>query len=377
MTTTDDARWMARALRLARRGLYTTDPNPRVGCVLVCDGRVVGEGWHERAGAPHAEVVALRQAGKAARGATCYVTLEPCSHHGRTPPCADALVAAGVVRVVAAMEDPNPRVRGRGLARLRAAGISVACGLMEGLARELNIGFVARMERGRPWLRLKSAASLDGRTAMASGESHWITGPAARRDVQRWRARASAVLTGVDTVLADDPTLTVRPDELGVDPGRQPLRVVVDSRLRTPPAARLFRSPGPVLVATTEGAEAERARALEAAGAEVLALPADDSGRVSLPELFRALAAREVNEIHTEAGARLTGALLAAGLADEWLLYQAPRVLGDAGRGLLHLPELQTLDDAPAWEVQEVVPVGRDWRWHLRPDPSGPEYFSR
>ncbi len=367
MTTTDDARWMARALRLARRGLYTTDPNPRVGCVLVRDGRVVGEGWHERAGGPHAEVVALRQAGEAAHGATCYVTLEPCSHHGRTPPCADALVAAGVARVVAAMEDPNPRVRGRGLARLRAAGISVASGLMAGPARELNIGFVARMERGRPWLRLKSAASLDGRTAMASGESQWITGPAARRDVQRWRARASAVLTGVDTVLADDPALTVRPDELGVDPGRQPLRVVVDSRLRTPPDARLFRCPGPVLVATTAGADAERVRALEAAGAEVLALAADGQGRVSLPELFRALAAREVNEVHTEAGARLSGALLAAGLADEWLLYQAPTVLGDGGRGLFHLPGLQRLADAPAWAVQEVVPVGRDWRWRLRP----------
>jgi len=366
--TTDDARWMARALRLARRGLYTTDPNPRVGCVLVREGRVVGEGWHERAGGPHAEVVALRQAGEAARGATCYVTLEPCSHHGRTPPCAEALVAAGVSRVVAAMTDPNPQVAGRGLARLRAAGIEVESGLMAETARELNLGFVARMTRVRPWVRVKLAASLDGRTALASGESQWITGVAARRDVQRWRAQASAILTGVGTVLADDPALTVRPAELGEDPGRQPLRVVVDSRLRTPPAARLLRQAGPVLVATREDADPARCRALEAAGAEVLPLLADETGRVALPALLAALAAREVNELHVEAGATLAGALVAQGLADELLLYQAPLLLGDEGRGLFRLPALSRLADAPAWTVLEVVAVGRDWRWRLRPE---------
>ncbi len=366
MTTTDDARWMARALRLARRGLYTTDPNPRVGCVLVRQGRVVGEGWHQRAGEPHAEVLALRDAGEAARGATAYVTLEPCSHYGRTPPCAEALVAAGVARVVAAMEDPNPRVAGAGLARLRAAGVAVEVGLMAAEAEALNIGFVSRMRRGRPWLRLKSAASLDGRTALASGESRWITGEPARRDVQRWRARASALITGVDTVLADDPRLDVRPEELGCDPGRAPLRVIVDSRLRTPADARLFRRPGAVLIATVSEDPLPR-RALEAAGAEVLPLPAEASGRVSLAALLEALARREANELHLEAGPTLSGAFLAQGLVDELVLYQAPLFLGHEGRPLFHLPGIHTMGQRLEWRIEEARHLGRDLRLILRP----------
>lgn len=358
-----DSAHMARALRLARRGLYTTHPNPRVGCVIVRDGEIVGEGWHERTGEPHAEVHALRAAGARARGATAYVTLEPCSHHGRTPPCSDALLGAGVARVVAAMCDPNPRVAGQGLARLAAAGVETASGLLEAEARALNPGFVSRMERRRPWVRVKSAMSLDGRTAMASGESQWITGAEARADVQRWRARADAVLTGSGTVLADDPSLNVRLDaaELGIDGElRQPWRVVLDTRLRTPAEARLLGLPGRVLLFSGPGG-AERRAALEARGAEVCELGADARG-LDLQAVLRELAAREINEVHVEAGARLSGALIAAGLADELLLYVASSLLGDTGRGLFALPGLERLSERVELDIRELRSVGRDWR---------------
>ncbi|MDR5868494.1 bifunctional diaminohydroxyphosphoribosylaminopyrimidine deaminase/5-amino-6-(5-phosphoribosylamino)uracil reductase RibD [Halomonas koreensis] len=360
--------WMARALVLARRGLYTTDPNPRVGCVLVRDGRRVGEGWHERAGEPHAEVHALRDAGEAARGATAYVTLEPCSHHGRTGPCAEALVRAGVARVVVAMRDPNPRVAGRGIERLREAGIAVEVGLLEDQARALNPGFVSRMARGRPFVRLKMAMSLDGRTAMDSGESQWITGPRARCQVQRLRARASAVITGVDSVIFDNSRLTVRADQLELDDAeaiaaRQPLRVVVDSRLRLPLAAACLSEPGRTLVATLEAADAERRARLEAAGAEVLALPAGADGRVDLAALLAHLAEREaVNEALLETGATLAGAMLDAGLVDEMQLFVAPTLLGGEARPLFALPGLERMAQQRPLEILDIRAVGRDWR---------------
>lgn len=355
MFSTVDHIYMAQALRLAERGLYSTTPNPRVGCVLVKNDVVVGEGWHERAGEPHAEVHALVDAGLRARGATAYVTLEPCSHHGLTPPCAEALIAAGVTRVVAAMTDPNPLVAGRGLEKLRAAGIETACGLLENEARELNIGFIARMTRGRPWLRLKAAASLDGKTALNNGSSQWITGAAARQDGHRWRARACAILTGFGTVRDDDPQLNVR----GVDTTRQPLKVVVDSRLELPLNARLLAG-GPVLVATAHAA-ADRVAALKAHGVEVLALPNAD-GKVDLAELLLELGRRGINEVHSEAGFKLNGSLLQTGLVDELLLYLAPCLLGDAARGLFNLPELTNLDGKQVLAIHDLRQVGADIR---------------
>ncbi len=354
---------MAHALRLARKGLYTTTPNPRVGCVIVKDGAIVGTGWHERAGEAHAEIHALREAGDAARGATVYVTLEPCAHHGKTPPCADALVRAGVARVVAAMQDPNPSVAGEGLARLAAAGVQVESGLLEAAARELNPGFIKRMLLGHPYVRLKTAASLDGKTALANGASQWITGAAARADAQRLRARACAILTGSGTVLADDPRLDVR----DFDIGRQPLRVVADTRLRTPPQARLLAG-GKALIVCAEP-EPKKMAALEAAGAKILCLPGSD-GRVDLAALLAHLARQGVNELHVEAGARLAGALLAAGLVDEWVHYAAPLVLGEPGRGLFAGLDLTTLEQARAFRVADERRVGRDWRFTLRPDTS-------
>ncbi|HQU15576.1 MAG: riboflavin biosynthesis protein RibD [Chromatiales bacterium 21-64-14] len=361
---------MARALELAALGLYTTDPNPRVGCVLVRDGCVVGEGWHRRAGEPHAEVRALRAAGADARGASAYVTLEPCCHLGRTPPCTDALVEAGVAAVVAAMTDPNPRVAGRGVERLRAAGITVRTGLLEDRARALNPGFARRMESGRPFVRFKSAMSLDGRTALASGFSQWITGAAARADVQRLRARSSAIMVGVDTALADDPSLTVRltPVELGLEPdlpSPQPLRVVVDSRLRLPPAARMIGLPGRTLVATVTD-QGAAGSALAQRGVELVALPGGD-GRVDLAALLTFLGRREINEVLLEGGSVLGGAMLRAGLVDEFVLYLAPHLLGDAGRGLVHLPGLQSMDERIGLEILDVRAVGRDWRIVARP----------
>ena len=365
MRHSDDAHFMSRALEIAARGLYTTDPNPRVGCVLVRDGEIVGEGWHQRAGEAHAEVNAIRAAGQRAKGATAYVSLEPCRHQGRTGPCTEALVAAGVRRVVAAMTDPDPRTAGQGFEALRGAGIEVACGLLEDQARAVNPGFVMRHTRGRPYVRIKMAASLDARTAMADGQSKWITGAAARRDVQRLRARSSAILTGIGTLLADDPALTVRAAELGENIAvRQPLRVVLDRRLRTPVDAALLRQPGTTLIATRSD-DRDTRRKLADAGAEVLCLSdndADRGGRSELATLMAALAGRGVNEVLVEAGATLAGALLGEELVDEIVLYMAPVLLGDTARGLFHLPHIRTLAQRLALEVIEVHAVGSDWR---------------
>lgn len=359
-----DHLFMARALRLARKGIYSTHPNPRVGCVIVRDGEIVGEGWHARAGEPHAEVHALRQAGERARGATAYVTLEPCSHHGRTPPCADALVAAGVDRVVAAMQDPNPQVAGRGLLRLANAGIEVLSGVLEAEARALNVGFIKRMESGLPFVRVKSAMSLDGRTAMASGESQWITGPAARAEVQRLRAQSSVVLSGADTVLADDARLTVRPDELGLGgeatfmaASRPPLRVLVDGRLRVPLSKAFFQA-GPALVATCAAAAA-RDRYL-ADGHELLAVPGSND-HVDLRKLLQELAGRGVNEVLVEAGPRLAGAFARAGLVDEYRIFVAPKLLGSHARPLFELP-LNRMAEAPELQILDMRAVGDDWQ---------------
>ncbi|MDT8894909.1 bifunctional diaminohydroxyphosphoribosylaminopyrimidine deaminase/5-amino-6-(5-phosphoribosylamino)uracil reductase RibD [Halomonas sp. I1] len=360
--------WMARAIQLARHGLYTTHPNPRVGCVLVKEGRLVGEGWHERAGEPHAEIHALRQAGEAARGATAYVSLEPCSHQGRTGPCAVALAEAGVVRVVVAMRDPNPLVAGRGIEHLRRAGVEVVEGVLENEARELNPGFIARMARGRPFVRLKMAMSLDGRTAMRSGESQWITGPYARREVQRLRARSSAVMTGVESVIFDNSRLTVRAEQLELDNAeaiaeRQPLRVVVDSRLRLPQAAACLREPGRTLVATVDDHDDEHRERLEEAGAEVVVLPAGAEGHVDLASLLTYLAEHEVaNEVLLETGATLAGAMLDAGLIDEMQLFVAPTLLGGEARPLFELPGLTRMDEQRPLDIRDIRAVGNDWR---------------
>ena len=346
---------MARALQLAERGLWTTSPNPRVGCVLVRDGGIVGEGWHEKAGEPHAEVHALRAAGAKARGATAYVTLEPCSHHGRTPPCAEALIAAGVSRVVAAMTDPNPLVAGKGLALLQAAGIETASGLLDNEARELNIGFVARMTRGRPWLRLKAAASLDGKTALNNGVSQWITGPEARRDGQRFRARACAILTGIGTVRDDDPQLNVR----DLETSRQPLRVVVDSKLEIPLTARILQGGTTLIVGAIENAE-KMAR-LRSTGNLVEILP-NASGKVDLLALLELLAQRGINEVHAEAGFKLNGSLLRDGLVDELLLYLAPCLIGDNASGLFNLPELTNLSGKKMLQIRDLRQIGEDIR---------------
>ena len=354
-----DHGFMARALRLAERGLYSTTPNPRVGCVIVQDREIVGEGWHVRAGGRHAEVHALAVAGERARGATVYVTLEPCSHHGRTPPCAEALLAGGVKRVVAAIEDPNPRVAGRGLASLQEAGVLAECGLLAAEAGELNIGFVARMTRCRPWLRLKLAASLDGKTALQNGASQWLTGPAARQDGHRWRARACAILTGIGTVRHDDPQFNVRGIEALAGAVLQPLKVVVDSRLELPLAARLLGE-GKVLVAA---ALADRAKieALAQRGAEVVLLPGA-GGRVDLPSLLAELARRGINEVHAEAGFALSGSLLGAGLVDELLLYLAPCLLGDAARGMFDLAPLASLAGRRRLAIRDLRALGPDLR---------------
>ena len=360
MTSAIDHTYMAHALQLAERGLYTTDPNPRVGCVLVRGGVVVGEGWHERAGGPHAEINALRQAGAQAAGATAYVTLEPCSHHGRTPPCSAALIEAGVTRVVAAMQDPNPQVAGSGLQILQQAGIETASGVLAAAAVVLNPGFVKRMHTGMPWVRCKLAMSLDGRTAMASGESQWITGAPARRDVHRLRARASAILTGIDTVLADNPALTVRLEESATIAVQQPLRVVLDSRLRMPADAQLLGLPGETLLLTGVTQPEQHAR-LARAGVTRVALPLQD-GRLDLAAVLRYLGELELNEIHVEAGATLCGALLQAGLVDELVVYMAPQLMGDAARGLFALPGLERMAQCVKLSVTDIRAVGDDWR---------------
>jgi diaminohydroxyphosphoribosylaminopyrimidine deaminase/5-amino-6-(5-phosphoribosylamino)uracil reductase len=344
--------FMARALRLAERGKATTHPNPRVGCVVVRDGLIAGEGFHLRAGQPHAEVLALRDAGDRAAGADVYVTLEPCAHHGRTPPCVDALIAAKVGRVWAAMQDPNPLVAGKGLARLREAGIETHVGVMGDQAARLNRGFISRMTRGRPWLTLKLAASLDGRTAMASGESQWITGEAARADVHLLRAEAGAVMTSSATVLQDDPQLTVRLD----GEWRQPDRIVLDTHHRVPPEARVWAGGARRFLLTTEAAAAP------AAGVEVLTVKADSAGRVALDAALQALGGREVNEVLVECGPYLAGAFLQSGLVDEIVVYLAPSLLGHDAQPLAHLPGLVRLDQRVRLRPRDVRLVGEDIR---------------
>jgi diaminohydroxyphosphoribosylaminopyrimidine deaminase/5-amino-6-(5-phosphoribosylamino)uracil reductase len=354
--TNADLEYMARAIQLAERGLFSTDPNPRVGCVLVKDGAVLGEGWHVRAGDGHAEVIALQAAGERARGATAYVTLEPCCHHGKTPPCTDALIAAGVARVVVAMQDPNPLVEGKGLAQLRDAGVRVDVGVLKASAQALNPGFVSRMTRQRPYVRCKFGVSLDGRTALANGRSQWITGEAARLDVHRWRARSSAIITGVGTVLADDPRMTVREVEPGDNP-RQPLRVVLDTNLSTPPTARILSQPGRTMIVTTSE-DGAGAAALQDAGAEVLVVTEFD-----LNALLGYLAEQErCNEAWIEAGSTLAGAFLREGLIDELVLYYAPKIFGNSARGMFRLPEFQTLDEAVSLSIVDARAVGDDWR---------------
>lgn len=368
---TDDHHYMARAIRLAEQGLYTTHPNPRVGCVLVRDGAIVGEGFHRRAGEPHAERHALAAAGERAHGATAYVTLEPCCHHGRTPPCSDGLIEAGVARVVVAMTDPNPRVAGQGIAQLRAAGIQVDQGVLEAQAQALNPGFVARMTRGRPFVRCKLAMSLDGRTAMASGESKWITSEAARRDVQRLRARSDAIVTGIGTVRADDPSMNVRLEVtelpgVGTEDYRlQPLRVVLDPELEMSPGSRMLTLPGNTLVVTASD-DAARHQALEAAGAEVIRLPRHGLG-IDLEQLMQTLAQRGINEVLIESGPTLAGAAVAAGVVDELTIYAAPVLMGSDARGLLNLPALTEMKDRIALEVMDLRMVGSDLRIRVKP----------
>ncbi|MDM8547398.1 bifunctional diaminohydroxyphosphoribosylaminopyrimidine deaminase/5-amino-6-(5-phosphoribosylamino)uracil reductase RibD [Candidatus Venteria ishoeyi] len=361
----NDEYYMAQALRLAEQGLWTTDPNPRVGCVLVKDEQIVGQGWHQRAGEGHAEVNALNDAGDAARGATAYVTLEPCCIHGRTPPCTDALIKAGVARVVTAMQDPNPQVIGNGIKQLQAAGIEVKTGVLQADAEKLNPGFISRMCKGRPYVRCKLAMSLDGRTAMKSGESYWITGEAARRDAQSLRARSSAIMTGVGTVLTDNPSMNVRPGELPEhfsipENLRQPLRIVVDHHLSLPADAKLLGLPGQTLVVTASD-DPESQADLKAAGAEVLYLPAKEGG-IDLAALCQLLGDQEINELHLECGANLAGAMLRAKLIDELVLYVAPVLMGDSARGLFHLPGLELMAERIPLKIADMRAVGQDWR---------------
>nr|WP_295711925.1 bifunctional diaminohydroxyphosphoribosylaminopyrimidine deaminase/5-amino-6-(5-phosphoribosylamino)uracil reductase RibD [uncultured Halomonas sp.] len=372
----DDHRYMARALKLARKGLYTTDPNPRVGCVIVLDEQVVGEGFHVRAGEPHAEIHALAAAGERAHGATAYVTLEPCSHTGRTGPCAVVLKEAKVSRVVIAMQDPNPQVSGQGIRLLEDAGIKVAVGLLESEARALNPGFIARMTLQRPFVRLKMAMSLDGRTAMGSGESQWITGPEARTQVQRLRARSSAILSGVESIIMDDSRLTLRSEQLQLANTedvlqRQPLRVILDTRLRLPLAAACLREPGRTLVMTTPAHSDEKRARLTEAGAEVHVLPAGHDGRIDLALMLRWLADNEqVNELLVETGATLAGAMLDAALVDELQLFVAPTLLGGEARPLFALPGLSRMADQRRLTIHDMRAVGRDWRIIASPQPT-------
>jgi diaminohydroxyphosphoribosylaminopyrimidine deaminase / 5-amino-6-(5-phosphoribosylamino)uracil reductase len=389
----EDARYMARALYLARKGMYTTDPNPRVGCVLVKGGGVIAEGWHKRAGEAHAEVDALNNLADTPEGATAYVTLEPCSHHGRTPPCCEALVKAGIKRVVAAMQDPNPLVAGRGLDFLKQNGVEVEFGLLEEDARALNQGFIKRMTEGRPFVRSKLAMSLDGRTAMASGESKWITSEASRADVQKLRAQSSAILTGINTVLADDPSLTARLDEEVT----QPVRVILDSNLQMPLTAKMLGLSGRTIILTCEPSPFEkpedkvppvlrqaqdernqnltarpesfndaqesliegRIQQLKSAGAEIFLLPELD-GRLDLNEVMKFLAQQQINEILVEAGAILNGGLLQANLVDEWVIYMAPKILGDQGKGLFHMPDLVELAACKNLNIKDIRMFGNN-----------------
>lgn len=367
----EDFGHMAHALRLARQGLFTTRSNPRVGCVLVRDGRVVGQGFHRRPGGAHAEVFALEDAGGNARGATAYITLEPCCHFGRTPPCTETLIASGIERAVIAARDPDSRVSGQGMDRLRKAGIPVTEGVLEGDARALNPGFFSRMERQRPWVRVKSAMSLDGRTALADGASAWISGEASRRDVQFLRARSSAILTGVGTVSADDPGLNLRlsPADLRIEAHAevaQPLRVVLDTRMRVSPAARMFSLPGPCLV-IAGSPDVSRQAALEDSGVEVAVAGTDREGRVDLRSVLRLLAEREINEVQVEAGSTLVGSLLRDGLVDELVVYMATLLLGSDARSLAELPPVRSMAERMTLRLHDLRRVGNDLRLDLRP----------
>ena len=361
MFTADDHQFMARALRLAEQGLYSTMPNPRVGCVIVKDNKIVGEGAHLKAGEPHAEIFAMRQAGEQAKGATAYVTLEPCSHTGRTPPCSQALINSGIAKVIVAMQDPNPQVSGNGLAQLQAHNIEVETGLMERQAKELNPGFIARMTRDRPFVRSKIAASLDGKTALNNGASQWITGEAARQDVQHWRARACAILTGVGTVLADNPSISVR----GMDIGRQPLKVIVDSQLQMPTSANILDG-GNVLIAFAIDSQNKAAQLL-AAGAELLCIP-NGQGKVCLKTLLSHLAGQQINEVMCEGGESLNGALMAQGLLDELLIYYAPKLMGCAAKGMFAMPEFTGMNQAIALDILDVRQIGADIRLRAKPN---------
>jgi len=350
--------YMARAIQLAKKGRYTTDPNPRVGCVLARNDLIIGEGWHVKAGLGHAEVEALKNV-QNAKGSTAYVTLEPCSHHGKTPPCCDALIKAGVSRVVVAMQDPNPLVSGRGLEKLRAAGIEVSCGVLQEDAQTINRGFIKRMTENRPFVRSKLAMSLDGRTAMASGESKWITSAEARADVHRLRAENSAILTGINTVLADDPALNARVTWDVV----QPVRVVLDSRLQMPVAARMAKLEGRSLILTCSQDERKQ-QALQEVGFEVYKLP-EKNGRLDLHAVMNFLAQQQINELLVEAGSILNGALLAEVLVDEWVVYLAPCILGDQGRGLFSVPGLKSMADKRSLNLRDVRQVGPDLKLTL------------
>lgn len=362
MSDAIDAAFMARALKLAEHGIYTTDPNPHVGCVLVKSGEVIAEGWTQRAGCDHAEIDALRKTADV-RGATAYVTLEPCSHHGRTGPCCDALIAAGISRVVVAMSDPNPLVAGRGLQRMREAGIEVKTGVLQAEAEKLNRGFFKRMTHGLPWIRSKLAMSLDGRTALASGASQWITSAQSRQDVQRWRAASSAIVTGIDTVLADDPQLNARVDfDL-----EQPVRVVLDSQLRMPLTAKMLANDADKVWIVTCSEDASKQQRLRDLGCQVFQLE-NQQGRVALLPSFKWLALQQINTVWIEAGATLNGALLNSGLVDQWLIYLAPCVLGHEGRGLFHLPGMQAMDEKKNFKLLDVRQIGPDIRMTFTQD---------
>jgi len=361
----NDHYFMSHALRLAEQGLWSTDPNPRVGCVLVKDGKVVGEGWHHAAGQAHAEVNALQQAGDAAKGSTCYITLEPCCHQGRTPPCSQALIKAGVARVVVATQDPNPLVGGGGISELNKAGIEVEIGVLGQQAEKLNPGFFKRMRHQRPYVRCKMAMSLDGRTAMSSGESKWITGDKARQDVQSLRARSSAIMTGVGTVLSDNPSMNVRPDELPQDyplpdPARHPLRVIIDNHMSFPLDAKMLDLPGDILLFTASD-DAAQQTILESAGVEVIALP-NQHRCIDLDAVCSTLAEREINEVHLECGATLAGTMLQSNLIDELVIYMSATIMGHNARGLFYLPSLDKLADRHQLEIEDIRAVGKDWR---------------
>ena len=355
MFSSDDHAYMSQALQLAEKGLYSTSPNPRVGCVIVRDGKIAGSGWHVQTGQPHAEINALNIAGRAAQGATVYLTLEPCSHYGRTHPCAEALIRAKVAKVIIAMQDPNPLVAGKGTSLLKQSGINVLVGLMGEWAKDLNVGFVSRMINNRPWVRMKIAASLDGKTALNNGVSQWITGEAARHDGHRFRARSCAVLTGIGTVLEDDPQLSVR----FIETSRQPLRIIIDSQLKIPTTAKVLRGEGELIFTTTDNKE--RISALKEAGARPIILP-NEKGKIDLAGLMQILADFEINELLVEAGNRLSSAFIREGLVDELIIYLAPHLIGNRAMGMLQLPELTDLSEKYNLKIKDLRMVGEDIR---------------